>query len=123
MVMDNVIIYTDFEKAFDKIEQCLFLQKLCNTDFTNSLLKLLISYLTGSSKPFSQSSGVPQGSNLRPLSFLLFINDQDVLLLCIRLHNFFNFLVIFCRSLFLVYLVCVMTLLPVFLEWKILLLC
>ena len=62
------VIYTDFEKAFDKIDHCLLLQKLCNIGFTNPLLKLLISYLTGrisfvkyrnfSSKPFTPFSGV-----------------------------------------------------------------
>ena len=61
--------YTNFEKAFAKIDPCLLLLKLWNIGFTNPLLKFLISYLTGrisfvkSTNFSSSSSEVSQGSN------------------------------------------------------------
>jgi retron-type reverse transcriptase len=73
------VIYTDFSKAFDRIDHQLLLHKLDRFGFSDQLIKLMCSYLCDrhlfvrvngfKSGLFRQSTGVPQGSVLGP--FLL----------------------------------------------------
>ena len=78
-------IYLDMSKAFDRINHRKLINKLRNYGCGGSLLKWFTSYLTGrhhrvtvlgaTSNTLPISSGVPQGSILGPVLFLLYVND------------------------------------------------
>ena len=79
------VISIDIKKAFDCINHNILLKKQCQYGFRGNMLSLLTSYLSNrkqyvsnndaSTKLNSIEYGVPQGSVLGPILFILYIND------------------------------------------------
>lgn len=78
-------VYTDFQKAFDKVDHELLLNRIAFNGIRGNLLRWFISYFSNRwqrvvingyhSDAIRVTSVVLQGSILGPLLFILFIND------------------------------------------------
>ena len=96
-IKDLSILYLDFLKPFDTVPQNILIQKLYSIGVGGKLIQLISSNLTNRkhyvkinnevSDLIEVTSGVPQGSILGPLFFIILFNDLPEQLTEVNCHG------------------------------------
>lgn len=79
------VLYTDFTKAFDRVDHAILIKKMKKLTFDPGFIKWIASYLDGRlmkvkinnsfSNTYTMQIGAPAGSVLGTVLFLIYIND------------------------------------------------
>ena len=98
-------IFLDFKKAFDTLDHTILAKKLDKVGFDHSAVALIADYLSNRqqttkandivSDPMTITCGVPQGSVLGPLLFLIYINDMNTCLSSLKCQHYADDTVIY----------------------------
>ena len=104
----TIATFIDLKKAFDTVNHKILLEKLFIAGIKGNVLKLLSNYLSNRfqktisngkmSKLNEITCGVPQGSILGPLFFLIYINDIQGVLGENHFHLYADDTVIYCMN-------------------------
>ena len=86
------VTFLDFQKAFDKVPRTRLLQKLSPYEIEGKVLRWIADFLTDRkmrimvrgeySEYVDVISGVPEGSILGPILFLIYVNDIPEIVNC-----------------------------------------
>lgn len=103
-----ITVFLDFQKAFETIERSLLINKLRMYGLGQTPIRWMLSYLNDRtqrvkinnklSDALLNNIGVPQGSVLGPLLFIIYINDLKNCLLHCRIKSFADDTLIYIRA-------------------------